>query len=57
LIALGVTSRQRSPSRDVPTIEETGLAGYDATSWFGLMAPRASRRRSSPGSTRLRTRY
>lgn len=40
LIALGVTSRQRSPSlRDVPTIEETGLAGYDATSWFGLMAP------------------
>jgi tripartite-type tricarboxylate transporter receptor subunit TctC len=40
LIALGVTSRQRSPSlRDVPTIEETGLPGYDATSWFGLMAP------------------
>src|ERR1700681_3787995 len=40
LIALGVTSRQRSPSlRDIPTIEETGLAGYDATSWFGLMAP------------------
>jgi tripartite-type tricarboxylate transporter receptor subunit TctC len=40
LIALGVTSRQRSPSlRDIPTIEETGLAGYDATSWFGLMGP------------------
>jgi tripartite-type tricarboxylate transporter receptor subunit TctC len=40
LIALGVTSRQRSASLpDVPTIEESGLAGYEATSWFGLMGP------------------
>lgn len=40
LIPLGVTSRQRSPSLpEIPTIEETGLAGYDASSWFGLMAP------------------
>jgi tripartite-type tricarboxylate transporter receptor subunit TctC len=40
LIALGVTSRQRSPALpDVPTIEQAGLAGYDVSSWFGLMAP------------------
>jgi tripartite-type tricarboxylate transporter receptor subunit TctC len=40
LIALGVTSRQRSSSLpDVPTIEETGLTGYEASSWFGLLAP------------------
>lgn len=40
LIALAVTSRQRSPSLpDVPTIEESGLTGYDVSSWFGLMAP------------------
>ena len=40
LIALGMTSRQRSPSfPDVPTIEEAGLPGYEASSWFGLMGP------------------
>jgi tripartite-type tricarboxylate transporter receptor subunit TctC len=40
LIALGVTSRQRSSSLpDIPTIEESGLAGYEATSWYGLLAP------------------
>lgn len=40
LIAIGVTSRQRSPALpDVQTIEESGLKGYEATSWFGLMAP------------------
>lgn len=40
LIPLGVTSRQRSFALpDVPTIEEAGLAGYEASSWFGLMGP------------------
>lgn len=41
LKALAVTSRQRSAALpDVPTIEEAaGLKGYDATSWFGLLAP------------------
>jgi tripartite-type tricarboxylate transporter receptor subunit TctC len=41
LRALAVTSRQRSSALpDVPTIEEaTGLKGFDATSWFGLLAP------------------
>jgi tripartite-type tricarboxylate transporter receptor subunit TctC len=24
---------------DVPTLAESGLAGYDATGWFGLVAP------------------
>lgn len=41
LKALAVTSRQRSAVLpDVPTVEEaTGLKGFDATSWFGLLAP------------------
>ncbi|HWI79009.1 MAG TPA: tripartite tricarboxylate transporter substrate binding protein [Ramlibacter sp.] len=41
LKALAVTSRQRSAALpDVPTVEEAaGLKGYDATSWFGLLAP------------------
>jgi tripartite-type tricarboxylate transporter receptor subunit TctC len=41
LTALAVTSRQRSAALpDVPTIEEAaGLKGFDATSWFGLLAP------------------
>ena len=41
LKALAVTSRERSAALpDVPTIEEAaGLKGFDATSWFGLLAP------------------
>jgi tripartite-type tricarboxylate transporter receptor subunit TctC len=41
LKALAVTSLQRSSALpDVPTIEEAaGLKGFDATSWFGLLAP------------------
>lgn len=41
LKALGVTSTERSAALpDVPTIEEAGnLKGYDATSWFGFVAP------------------
>ncbi|HUR88356.1 MAG TPA: tripartite tricarboxylate transporter substrate binding protein [Ramlibacter sp.] len=41
LKALAVTSRQRSAALpDVPTIEEAaGVKGFDATSWFGLLAP------------------
>jgi tripartite-type tricarboxylate transporter receptor subunit TctC len=41
LKALAVTSLQRSAALpDVPTIEEAaGLKGFDATSWFGLLAP------------------
>jgi tripartite-type tricarboxylate transporter receptor subunit TctC len=37
---LGVTSKERSPTLpDVPTIAESGLPGYEALSWFGVLAP------------------
>ena len=41
LKAFGVTSAQRSAALpDVPTIEQAGpLKGYEASSWFGLLAP------------------
>jgi len=41
LKALAVTSRQRSTALpDVPSMDEAaGLKGFDATSWFGLLAP------------------
>jgi len=43
LKALAVTSAQRSSAMpDVPTLEQAGgaaLKGYDASSWFGLLAP------------------
>jgi len=40
LRALGVTSAQRSDAwPDVPTIAEQGLSGFDATTWYGLVAP------------------
>jgi tripartite-type tricarboxylate transporter receptor subunit TctC len=40
LRALGVTSRQRSVvAPDIPTIAESGLAGYEATTWYGMLAP------------------
>ena len=43
LKALAVTSAQRSAALpDVPTVEQAGgpaLKGFDASSWFGLLAP------------------
>jgi tripartite-type tricarboxylate transporter receptor subunit TctC len=42
LKAFAVTSGARSPALDVPTVAEAGgpsLKGYDASSWFGLLAP------------------
>ncbi|HXF44715.1 MAG TPA: tripartite tricarboxylate transporter substrate binding protein [Burkholderiaceae bacterium] len=41
LKALAVTSRTRSPALpDVPTMEEAaGLKEFEATAWFGLLAP------------------
>lgn len=41
LKALAVTSAQRSAAMpDIPTIEEAaGLKGFEASSWFGLLAP------------------
>ena len=38
--ALGVTGDTRSPALpDVPTIAESGVAGYSFMSWFGLLGP------------------
>ena len=35
--AIAVTSPQRFPTvPDIPTLAETGLPGYDVTSWYGL---------------------
>ncbi len=43
LRALAVTTRARSPAApDVPTMEESGIAPFDVTSWFGLLAPKGT---------------
>lgn len=40
LKALAVTSSQRSPvAPDLPTVAESGLPGYEAIAWNGLLAP------------------
>jgi tripartite-type tricarboxylate transporter receptor subunit TctC len=37
---LGIGSDKRLPQvPDIPTVGETGLPGYEATTWFGLFAP------------------
>ncbi len=41
LKALGVTSKKRlAQLPDVPTLDESGLPGYDANVWFGIIAPK-----------------
>ncbi|MEO7728939.1 MAG: tripartite tricarboxylate transporter substrate binding protein [Burkholderiales bacterium] len=38
--AIGIGSLKRFPALpQVPTIDESGLKGYEATTWFGLLAP------------------
>ena len=40
MLSLGVTTLKRSPAApDIPTLAEQGLPGFEATSWFCLMAP------------------
>jgi tripartite-type tricarboxylate transporter receptor subunit TctC len=40
LRGIAVTTDRRSPAMpDMPTIAETGVAGYEAGSWYGLSAP------------------
>jgi len=40
LKALGVTGTQRTPlAPEIPTIDESGLAGYEAYGWYGIAAP------------------
>ncbi len=43
LTALAVSSTKRSRSMpDVPTVAESGFPGFDATSWFGMFAPKGT---------------
>jgi len=38
--ALAVTGTQRHPQlKDVPTLEEAGLKGFDAQQWYGVVGP------------------
>ncbi|GAA4332239.1 tripartite tricarboxylate transporter substrate binding protein [Pigmentiphaga soli] len=38
--ALGVTGLQRSAlAPDFPTVDESGLKGFEASTWFGIVAP------------------
>jgi len=40
LIALAVTSAQRSKNMpQLPTVAESGVPGYEAVQWFGILAP------------------
>ena len=43
LKVLGVTGARRSRTLpDLPTVAESGLPGYEAVGWFGLLAPAAT---------------
>jgi tripartite-type tricarboxylate transporter receptor subunit TctC len=43
LIALAVTSRQRSSIfPNIPTVSESGIPGFDAVNWFGVLAPKGT---------------
>ena len=43
LHALAVTTAERAPQLpDIPTIAESGLAGFDTSAWFALLAPKAT---------------
>lgn len=45
LRALAVTSAQRAPTApEIPTIAEAALPGFEAATWFALMAPAATPR-------------
>jgi len=40
VIALGTSGKQRSAIMpEVPTVDEAGVSGYEATIWLGVMAP------------------
>ena len=40
ITAIAVTSSKRSNAApDIPTVSESGVPGYEASSWFGILAP------------------
>lgn len=42
---LGVTTKQRVQAvSEIPTIAESGVPGYEATQWYGILAPAATPR-------------
>ena len=42
LRALGVSGAKRSPAfPELPTIADAGVAGYDYTTWYGVLGPKA----------------
>jgi tripartite-type tricarboxylate transporter receptor subunit TctC len=53
LRALAVTGTSRSPQLpEVPTMAESGLTGYSAYVWLGLLAPTKPCRAGAPGARR-----
>jgi tripartite-type tricarboxylate transporter receptor subunit TctC len=45
LRALAVTGARRSPAQpDVPTMIESGVKGYESSTWYGLLAPKGTPR-------------
>jgi tripartite-type tricarboxylate transporter receptor subunit TctC len=41
LRALAVSSKERSASyRDLPTVDEAGVPGYQSVAWYGLVGPK-----------------
>ena len=49
--AIAVTTTKRSPSApDIPTVAESGVPGYEASNWYGMLAPAAT---PAPIVTRL----
>ena len=43
VVPLAMTTAERNPlTPDVPTLVEAGVPGIDVTSWYGLLAPRAT---------------
>ena len=43
LKALGIASLRRSPSAEnIPTIAESGVPGFEASTWFGVMLPKGT---------------
>jgi tripartite-type tricarboxylate transporter receptor subunit TctC len=40
LFPLAVTGAQRSPAaKELPTMVEAGIKGYESSTWYGLVAP------------------